>query len=206
MLRRAADLLGCAAAAVAVALGDGVPVAEAGPLTVTLDPRQTMIRWTLRGFPDTVRGTFQLTAGAIGFDTESGRADGCLQVDARSGESGNASRDRKMHEQILESARFPVIALRPTHVDGKLPAAGDGALTVHGLLSLHGGWHPVTLVTRVKRMADEVTADGVLRVPYVAWGLTDPSVFIFRAAKTVELDLHTIGTLSASASAVGCGR
>jgi polyisoprenoid-binding protein YceI len=166
--------------------------------TVTLDPQQTAIQWTLRGFPDTVHGTFRLASGALDLDAASGAAEGCLRVDARSGQSGNTSRDQKMHEQILESARYPEVALRPTHVEGALPADGDGALTLQGVLSLHGASHPVTLPVRVTRKSERLVADTTLTIPYVAWGLTDPSVFIFRAAKTVELELHAVGALTTS--------
>jgi len=169
--------------------------------TVTLDPQQTTIQWVLRGFPDTVHGTFRLASGTLAFDPASGDAGGCLRVDARSGQSGNASRDRKMHEEILESARYPEVALQPTRVEGALPANGDAALKLLGRLALHGAWHLVEMPVRLTRQDARLVADTVLSVPYVAWGLTDPSVFIFRAAKTVELDLHAVGAVTTSPTA-----
>ena len=124
----------------------------------------------LRGFPDTVHGTFRLASGRLGFDADSGAAEGCVRVDARSGDSGNASRDRKMHEQILESLRYPEVSLRPTRVAGRLPAEGNGALSLQGWLSLRGTEHPVTLSLRVARSGSTVTAEAPLTIPYVAWG------------------------------------
>jgi len=175
-----------------------VPPAAAGALTLTVDPSQTTLRWTLRGFPHTVYGTFRLASGMLTFDTESGSADGCLRVETRSGESGHEARDRAMHERVLETARFPTIALRPTRVEGRLPAAGHGTLKVYGLLLLHGGWHPAMLAVGLRRFGNEVTADAALRVPYVAWGLRDPSTFLVRVAQSVEIDVHTVGVLAAS--------
>ena len=101
--------------------------AGAEMVTIVLDAQRTSIDWVLRGFPDTVHGTFRLASGRLGFDADSGAAEGCVRVDARSGDSGNASRDRKMHEQILESLRYPEVTLRPTRVAGRLPAEGSGA-------------------------------------------------------------------------------
>jgi polyisoprenoid-binding protein YceI len=170
--------------------------AAAPAVTVTLDPQRTTIRWTLSGFPDTVHGTFRLASGTLSFDPVSGSADGCLRVEARSGESGNGSRDRKMHEQVLETARFPRVLLRPLRVEGALPASGEAALRVQGLLGLHGGWHAVTLPVRLTRTGEDLVAEATLTIPYVAWGLTDPSVFVFRASKRVELELHAAGTLA----------
>jgi flavin-dependent dehydrogenase len=179
----------------AALLGGGAPGA-AEPLAVTLDPERTSVRWVLRGFPDTVHGSFRLESGALWLDPDSGAADGCLRIDARSGESGNASRDRKMHGEILESARFPAVTLRPTRVEGALPVAGDGTMRVHGVLSLHGGTHPVILAVRLTRRGEGIDAATTLSIPFVAWGVTDPSFLVFRTSKTVELDIHTAGAVT----------
>ena len=200
MRRRSAERLGLGATSLALALATVAAPAAAEPVTVTLDPGRTTIRWVLRGFPDTVHGSFQLAGGALSFDTGSGAADGCLRVEARSGDSGNASRDHTMHERILETARFPVVVLRPLRVEGALPAAGEGALRLQARLALHGAWHAVTLPVRVTRTGEHLVADTALTIPYVAWGLTDPSVFIFRAGKSVDLDLHAVGVLTAPAA------
>jgi polyisoprenoid-binding protein YceI len=194
-----------AAAAGALAAG-GSPPAGTAAVTVTLDAQRTTISWSLSTFPDVVHGTFRLERGAVRFDPESGDADGCHSVDTRSGESGNRSRDRKMHDQVLESAHHPDATLRPTSVEGRLPAEGEGVLHVQGRLSLHGAEHPVTLPVRVARHGAAVTADTALAIPYVAWGLADPSVFVFRASKTVDLALHAVGTIAPDPSPpVACG-
>src|SRR6516165_6189083 len=78
-------------------------------LQVTLDPAQTKIEWVLGDVLHTVHGTFKMRSGAIVFDPKSGAASGTILVDARSGESGNQSRDQKMQREILESQRYPEI-------------------------------------------------------------------------------------------------
>lgn len=201
MCRRFTDALAGTTVAAVLAVGvGGPPPAGAESLTMILDTQRTTIQWVLGGFPDTVHGTFRLAQGVVRFDQDSGTADGCLRVDAATGQSGNPSRDRKMHEQILETARYPQVTLRPTRLQGALPAEGTGALSLEGLLSLHGAQRPVTLPARATRHGSSVTAGATLTIPYVAWGLVDPSVFIFRAAKTVDLELHAIGTIAPSTS------
>ena len=73
-------------------------------------------------------------------------------------------------------------------------------LSLQGWLSLRGTEHPVTLSLRVARSGSTVTAEAPLTIPYVAWGLTDPSVFVFRAGKTVDLTLHTVGVIAGAVS------
>jgi polyisoprenoid-binding protein YceI len=77
--------------------------------TVTFDPAQTSVDFTLADVLHTVHGAFTLRSGVIHFDPETGKASGSLVVDAGSGDSGGGARDRRMHKNILESGRYPEI-------------------------------------------------------------------------------------------------
>ncbi len=68
----------------------------------------------------TVHGTFALKSGTVHFDPETGKASGEIVVYAPSGESGNNSRDKRMHKEILETAKYPDVVFRPTQVEGKV--------------------------------------------------------------------------------------
>jgi polyisoprenoid-binding protein YceI len=70
---------------------------------VNLDPAQMKIDFTLGDALHTVRGAYKLKRGQIRFDPITGKANGAVIVDATSGESGNKSRDKKMHKEDLES-------------------------------------------------------------------------------------------------------
>ncbi len=155
----------------AVVLVVAVRPAGAEPVRVTLDPAQTTIRWRLPGFPDTVHGTFKLDRGELGFDPATGAADGCIRVDARSGESGNGSRDHRMHDEILESARYPFVTFHPTRLVGKYPAPVGGTMQLDGALSFRNVEHPVTLPVRLTSVDGLLAADASTAIPYVAWGL-----------------------------------
>jgi hypothetical protein len=41
-----------------------------------------------------------------------------------------------------------------------------------------------------------LTAKGMFVVPYVKWGLKDPSIFILKVAKDVQIDMTLAGTLA----------
>src|SRR5512140_3251590 len=93
---------------------------------LVLEPANTEVHWTLGTLLHTVHGTFRLKEGAIHFDRETGKASGEIVIDAASGESGNGSRDSRMHSSILESKSFPRIVFRPDHFTGQIPAQGEG--------------------------------------------------------------------------------
>ncbi|HUY95275.1 MAG TPA: hypothetical protein VMU71_08240 [Terracidiphilus sp.] len=43
---------------------------------------------------------------------------------------------------------------------------------------------------------ENLAVKGSFVVPYVKWGLKDPSVFILKVAKEVHIDLDLVGTVS----------
>ena len=92
------------------------PVRE---IVLRLDPDQSKVHWTLGTTLHTVHGTFAFKNGSFDLDPESGKASGAIVVHATSGDSGNDSRDKKMHKEVLESAQFAEIVFRPDHVEGK---------------------------------------------------------------------------------------
>jgi polyisoprenoid-binding protein YceI len=159
--------------------------------SLDLDPAKTGIHFTLHDPLHTVHGTFQLKRGSIQFDPDSGKTSGEIVVDAVSGESGSGARDRRMHKDILQSMRFPDASFVPDRVDGKLPAEGDAQMDVHGLLHLHGAGHELTLHFQVQRAGSEFIASTRFMIPYVEWGLKDPSSFLLKVQKAVEIDIQT---------------
>lgn len=159
--------------------------------SLDLDPAKTAIYFTLHDPLHTVHGTFQLKRGAIQFDPDSGKASGEIVVDAVSGESGSGARDRRMHKDVLQSVRFPEASFVPDRVDGKLPAQGDAQMDVHGILNLHGAAHELTLHFQVQCAGSEYLASTHFTIPYVEWGLKDPSNFLLKVEKAVEIDIQT---------------
>ena len=170
--------------------------ANAQPCTLELDPAETRIEYTLADVLHTVHGTFRLKRGTLRFDPETGKADGLIEVDAASGDSGSAARDRRMKRNVLETQRYREITFRPTAMHGRLAAEGESKVEVVGRFGLHGAEHDITVPAVVRISGGRLTADLQFAVPYVAWGLKDPSTFVLRVGKEVGIRLHTSGRLS----------
>ena len=161
-------------------------------LNFRLDPGATSIHWTLSTTVHTVHGSFRLKSGELRFDPSTGDASGLITVDSGSGESGDGARDRRMHREVLESSAYPAITFRPTHFTGSLDPAAPGPITVDGIFILHGHDHPLRLTVTLHRTGDSLTAENRFDIPYVAWGLKDPSTFIFRVEKQVHIDVTAV--------------
>ncbi len=161
-------------------------------LRLEMDPAQSKVEFTLGDILHTVHGAFQLKRGAIHFDPASGQVSGELLVDARSGASGNDTRDRKMHKEILESQRFPDIVFRPDRVEGKLLAQGISQMQVHGSFAIHGTEHELTAPVEVRVAGSQYVITARFTVPYQKWGMKNPSTLFLRVDDKVEITLHTV--------------
>ncbi len=181
----------CAALVVMVL---GLVPASAEQKTFELDPAQTTVSFTLGDVLHTVRGTFKLKRGTIRFDDATGLASGELVVDATSGDSGSKARDGKMHKEILESQKFPEIIFTPQKFKGTL-AAGKSHLDVDGQFTIHGEAHPMTLAIEAG-LGSGTTADTSFDVPYVKWGMKNPSTFILRVNDKVQISIHAVARVT----------
>ena len=171
----------------------GTAVAQA--TTLRIDPDTTAVSFVLESTLHTVHGTLGFESGWVTWDPKTGAATGEVVLDVLRAESGNAKRDRKMHEKVLESGRFPKIVFRPTQVEGQVDGDGEHELRLRGVVELKEKRHEVELEAVVSRTGSEISATGTIVIPYVAWGLKDPSVFIFRAGKEVSVGLAVHGVL-----------
>jgi polyisoprenoid-binding protein YceI len=177
----------------------GLDVARAGgqQLTVRLDPAATQIHFTLAATLHTVHGRFQLKSGEIEWDTASGHAMGLIVVDVTSGATDNASRDKNMHAQVLESAKFPDLTFTPSEIKGTLYRDGASALEASGMLRVHGQDHAQTLALAVEPAAHgALHASTQFTIPYVRWGMKDPSTFLLHVADTIQVEIETTVNLT----------
>jgi polyisoprenoid-binding protein YceI len=163
--------------------------------TLELDPAQTQIYYVLGGTLHTVHGLFQMRSGVINFDPATGAASGAIIVDAASGNSGTESRDKKMDKDVLQTEQYHEIAFYPKKVIGSVPSQGQTQIQVQGVFRLHGSDHEMTMVLPVQINGTQVRANSQFVVPYVAWGMKDPSTLFLRVAKEVQIRIETSGTL-----------
>jgi polyisoprenoid-binding protein YceI len=178
-------------AAILLAAAVFCAAARAQETVVNFEPASTKINFTLGATLHTVHGTFQLKRGQVRFDAATGQASGEIAIDATSGNSSNGDRDKKMHAEILESEKYPEIVFVPSHAQGTVPAHGTTRFEVAGVLRLHGQEHPTTLVVSVERIDEQdLSVTTQFAVPYVKWGLKNPSTFLLRVSDTVEIDIQ----------------
>ena len=163
----------------------------------TLDPSKSTIEFTLGASLHTVHGTFKLKRGEIHFDPAKGTATGAIVVDSLSGESGNEGRDKKMQQEILESPRFSEIVFIPSRIQGTIAPQGTSQVTVSGVMKLHGQDHDMALTFAVQPgTPGQAQATSKFSVPYVKWGLKNPSTFLLRVTDSVDIDVHASGQLT----------
>jgi len=175
---------------------------QASALDFNLDPATTAIHWTLNTNIHTVHGTFKLKNGAVHIDPATGSASGLIIIDATSGESGDSTRDKRMNSVVLESAKYPTITFRPTHVEGKVDLNAPGPITVDGVMNLHGQDHPMQMTVNLHPKNTAIASETHFTVPYVAWGMKDPSVMMFRTDKQVAIDIDATAIHSANTASV----
>ena len=170
-----------------------VPAAFSQQMSVDFDPAATKISWSLVGNVHTSHGTFQLKEGHVKVDSANGNASGELVVEAETGESGNGPRDKRMKKEILETDKYPEIRFKVTKLEGSLSGDTASNLRVFGQFSIHGASHEVSIPLTVTIKGVEFSGSGKFVVPFVDWGMKNPSNFLFKVDKTVEVQLEAAG-------------
>jgi polyisoprenoid-binding protein YceI len=166
---------------------------SAQEIVLMLDPSQTKVQWTVDSTMHTVHGTFAVKSGTVHFDPETGKAGGEVIVLATSGDSGNSSRDQRMHKEILETAKFPDAVFRPLQIEGKVARSGNSDVKLHGVISLHGGDHEIIVPVHAELASDRWKGTAKFDVPYIQWGIKDPSNWLLKVKPVVNVELEMTG-------------
>ena len=98
-----------------------------------------------------------------------------------------------MQNEVLESSRYPDIVFRPARVEGQVSDTGASDVQIHGMFSIHGTEHEITIPVRVEMSPGEWTATSHFTVPYVKWGMKNPSTFVLRVDQSVEIEIQASG-------------
>ncbi len=174
-------------------------LSPAQQMTLQLDPAKTTVKFTLDAALHTVHGTFQARPAKLQFDPSSGQISGEILVDAKSGETGNGMRDRKMHKEILESEAYPEISFRPTRVEGTVSGSAKSAVKVHGTFRIHGVDREIEVPGQVEIFPDHWTAEIHFTLPYQKWGMKNPSTLFLKVSDSAVIDLDLVGPVSGGA-------
>lgn len=177
--------------------------AHAEQRVLVLDPAASRVSFTLPATGHTVEGTLALKSGRIAFDPATGAASGEIVIDLASARTGNKSRDETMHEEVLETGQHPLAVFRAEKIRGALAPSGPSQVTLDGTLTFHGADHRMSLPARVENQNGHLKAETELQIPFVQWGLHDPSILMLRVAKVVTVKVAARGSLEAPAAAGG---
>jgi polyisoprenoid-binding protein YceI len=163
--------------------------------TFTVNPDASKVAFSLGGNTHHVDGSFHVQSGAIDFDRAAQTISGSVVVAAGSGNSGDSSRDKKMNADVLDVAHYADVSFVPKSYQGTIAPSGDSTIQVAGVFTLHGTPHDLTVPMQIHIDGATLTAKTRFTVPYVKWGLKDPSIFILKVAKEVDIDLTLSGSL-----------
>jgi polyisoprenoid-binding protein YceI len=160
-----------------------------------VDPATSEVHFTLGG-SHTVDGLFKVSSGEFSLDPQSGTMTGMVSVDASSGNSNEPGRDKKMTNDQMKAKTFPMVSFAPTRFTGQLTDSGDSTGQVEGNFTLLGQAHPIAVTMTVHMEGDHFMAAGSFVVPYVSWGMKDPSWLVMKEAKEVKIALKLAGTVT----------
>jgi polyisoprenoid-binding protein YceI len=172
------------------------PAALAQHQTFAVNPDTSEVKMTLNTTHEVVNGTFHVQSGSIEFDRNAPKMSGSVVVAAGSGKTGNGARDKRMNKEILQVEQHATVSFEPKSYTGAIAPSGDSTIQATGVFTLLGSPHEITIPIVVHLEGTTATAKAHLSVPYIQWGLKDPSLFIWKADKEVAIDLFLTGQLS----------
>ncbi|MBV9887140.1 MAG: YceI family protein [Acidobacteria bacterium] len=163
-------------------------------ITIEIDAAKSKVHYTVESTVHTVHGTFALKDGSkLHLDSATGKAGGEVAVYATSGESGNKSRDERMHKEILETPKYPDFVFRPNQVEGKVNPQGASDIKLHGVMSIHGGEHEIVAQVHEEFAGGQCKGTAKFDVPYIEWGIKDPSNWLLKVKPVVHVEVEIAG-------------
>jgi len=171
------------------------PAVLAQHQTFAVNPDASEVKIRLNTTHEVVNGTFHVQSGSIDFDRSASRMTGTVIVAAGSGKTGNDSRDKKMNKDILKVEQFANVSFAPKTYAGTIAASGDSTIQVSGVFTLLGTPHDLTIPMQIHIDDSKGTAKGQFVVPYVQWGLKNPSFLFWKAENDVAVELNLVGNV-----------
>ncbi len=171
-------------------------------LALHIDAEQTKVEWTIGVTLHKVHGTLKMNGGQLIADPKTGVAQGEIEIDTASLSTGDEKRDTKWKQDVLESGRYPAIIFHPVSVMGLKEGDGEQTVKAKGTVTLHGSDHPVELELHLQVSGKQATVTTHFVVPYVEWGLKNPSSGFTRYDKEVSVDITAKGTLEEKSAVV----
>lgn len=171
-----------------------------GVITYISNPAESSVGFSLDATMHTVHGSFAMKKGEIRLTPGTNKMSGEIILDAASAKTGISARDNKMNKDVLESDRFPEITFKPDRVEGSIATQRTSTAQVHGIFTIHGMQHEMTVPIEVKISANHWEATSHFTVPYVSWGMKNPSNFLLHVKEAVEIEVKLAGDVLANQS------
>jgi hypothetical protein len=172
------------------------PAALAQHQTFVVNTDASVAKMTLKTTHELVNGTFHIQSGSIEFDHSAPKISGSVVVVAGSGKTGNGSRDKRMNKEILQVDQHTTVSFEPKSYVGAIALSGDSTIDVTGIFILLGTPHEITVPMLVNLEGTTVSAKAHFTVPYIQWGLKDPSFLFWKADNNVAIELFLTGQVS----------
>jgi polyisoprenoid-binding protein YceI len=172
------------------------PAALAQHQTFAVNPDASEVKMTLKTTRELVNGAFHIQSGSVEFDRSAATMSGSVVVLAGSGKTGNGSRDKRMNKEILQVEQHATVSFEPKSYAGAIAPSGDSTIQATGIFTLLGTPHEITIPILVHLEGTTATAKAHFVLPYIQWGLKDPSFLIWKADHDVAIDLFLTGQLS----------
>ena len=163
-------------------------------VALTLDPAQTKVHFSVDSTLHTVHGTLALKSGSVQFDAQTGKSSGSIVVSAVSCDTGNSSRDQRLHKEILETWKFAEATFRPAQIDGQVSLTAPSDFKLKGIITLHGTDHELVASVHSEFSGDRWKGTAKFDIPYTKWGIKDPSNFFLHVKPVVNVELELAGT------------
>jgi polyisoprenoid-binding protein YceI len=161
-----------------------------------VNPDNSEVKMKLNTTHEVVNGTFHVRSGLIGFDRSATKISGSVVVAAGSGKTGNDSRDKKMKKDILKVDQYTTVSFSPKTYKGTIVPSGDSTIQVSGVFTLLGTPHDLTIPMQIHIDGSRATVRAQFVVPYVQWGLKNPSFLFWKAENDVAIDLNLVGNVT----------
>jgi len=160
------------------------------------NPDTSQVKMTLKTTHELVNGTFHLQSARIEFDRNTSTLTGTVVVAAGSGKTGNGMRDRRMDKEILKVNQYASITFAPRTYSGTIAPFGDSSIQVSGTFTLLGSTHDLTIPVEIHIDGSKTTAKSQFVIPYVQWGVKNPSFLFWKADDDVAIDFNMAGEIS----------
>jgi polyisoprenoid-binding protein YceI len=170
--------------------------AAAAPARLRFDPAASTVDFLLNTTWHDVHGHTTAVTGAVTSESGDLFADGrvTVAIDAKTLVTGIAMRDRKMHDECLETGVHPTIGFVSTAAPAIVASTQDPgggyrtvSLNVPGDLTIHGVKRAVKLPATARRDGAGWIITGELKVKLSDYAIPDPSILFNRVQDQVTV-------------------